>query len=106
MSGPSDGVAVAGGVLLDDGEDEDDERQDERERRAEAELAERERLLVDLGREGLGGAGRTAARESEDLVEDAQSLDDAERRRDRDRRADRRHRHGPEALPDVRAVER
>src|SRR6476620_9045943 len=84
MSGLSGGVAVARRVLLEDREDEDDEGQHERERRAEAELAERERLLVHLGREGLGGAGRTAGREREDLVEDPQALDDAEGRRDRD----------------------
>ena len=87
----SSGVAVAGDVLLQDGEDQDDDGQHEGERGAEPELPERERLLVDLGREGLGRAGRPAAGEGQDLVEDAQPLDDAERRRDGDRRADGGH---------------
>ena len=68
--------------------DEDQHAQHEGEGGAEAEVPEDEGLLVDLGRQRLGGARRPATGERQDLVEDAQSLDQRERGGDRDGRLD------------------
>src|SRR5690242_10932940 len=91
--------------LLDYGEDDDQDAEQQRERGAEAELPEHERLLVDLGRQRLRGAGGTASGEGHDLVEDAETLDEHEGGGDRDRGTDRGQRDVDEPAPSAGAVD-